>query len=84
MSFDEIATRTAYPGMLVLPQDRVEQLLLQNVLETGRSIGLRDSMEGLNLDSAVRPANVLSPVLDQHEVSRGLVDLREKHELAIS
>ena len=37
MSFDEIATETAYPGMLVLPQDRVEHLLLHRVLETGLS-----------------------------------------------
>ncbi len=35
MSFDEIATETAYPGMLFLPQDRVERLLLHRVLETG-------------------------------------------------
>ena len=37
MSFDEIAAETAYPGMLVLPQDRVEHLLLHRVLETGLS-----------------------------------------------
>jgi 2-polyprenyl-6-methoxyphenol hydroxylase-like FAD-dependent oxidoreductase len=37
MSFDEIATETAYPGMLFLPQDRVERLLLHRVLETGLS-----------------------------------------------
>ena len=35
MSFDEIATETTYPGMLFLPQDRVERLLLDRVLETG-------------------------------------------------
>ena len=35
MSFDEIATETAYPGLLFLPQDRVERLLLHRVLETG-------------------------------------------------
>jgi 2-polyprenyl-6-methoxyphenol hydroxylase-like FAD-dependent oxidoreductase len=35
MSFDEIASETAYPGMLFLPQDRVERLLLHRVLETG-------------------------------------------------
>jgi 2-polyprenyl-6-methoxyphenol hydroxylase-like FAD-dependent oxidoreductase len=35
MSFDEIATETGYPGMLFLPQDRVERLLLHRVLETG-------------------------------------------------
>jgi 2-polyprenyl-6-methoxyphenol hydroxylase-like FAD-dependent oxidoreductase len=37
MSFDEIASETAYPGMLFLPQDRVEHLLLHRVLETGLS-----------------------------------------------
>jgi 2-polyprenyl-6-methoxyphenol hydroxylase-like FAD-dependent oxidoreductase len=35
MSFDEIATETAFPGMLFLPQDRVERLLLHRTLETG-------------------------------------------------
>src|SRR5271167_747168 len=35
MSFDEIATETAYPGVLFIPQDRVEHLLLHRVLETG-------------------------------------------------
>jgi 2-polyprenyl-6-methoxyphenol hydroxylase-like FAD-dependent oxidoreductase len=35
MSFDEIATETAYPGMLFLPQDHVERLLLDRVLKTG-------------------------------------------------
>ncbi len=35
MSFDEIATETAYPGILFIPQDRVERLLLHRVLETG-------------------------------------------------
>jgi 2-polyprenyl-6-methoxyphenol hydroxylase-like FAD-dependent oxidoreductase len=35
MSFDDIATETAYPGMLFLPQDRVERILLHRVLETG-------------------------------------------------
>jgi 2-polyprenyl-6-methoxyphenol hydroxylase-like FAD-dependent oxidoreductase len=37
MSFDEIATETPFPGMLFLPQDRVEHLLLHRVLETGLS-----------------------------------------------
>ena len=37
MSFDEIATETAYPGVLFIPQDRVEHLLLHRVLETGLS-----------------------------------------------
>ena len=37
MSFDEIATETAYPGVLFIPQDRVEHLLLHHVLETGLS-----------------------------------------------
>src|SRR5208337_5128768 len=37
MSFDEIATETAYPGMLFLPQDRVEHLLLHRLLEMGLS-----------------------------------------------
>lgn len=37
MTFDEIAAETAYPGMLFLPQDRVEHLLLDRVLKTGLS-----------------------------------------------
>lgn len=37
MSFDEIATETPYPGVLFIPQDGVEHLLLHHVLETGLS-----------------------------------------------
>ncbi|HEX3684965.1 MAG TPA: FAD-dependent monooxygenase [Bryobacteraceae bacterium] len=37
MTFDEIAAETAYPGMLLLPQDRLEHLLLDRVLKTGLS-----------------------------------------------
>src|SRR5271157_727443 len=36
MSFDEIATETAYPGVLFLPQDRVEHILLHRILERER------------------------------------------------
>ena len=35
LSFAEVASATAYPGLLILPQDRLECLLLDHVLATG-------------------------------------------------
>ncbi len=35
VSFDEIAGETAYAGMLLIPQDRLEHILLDEVLATG-------------------------------------------------